>query len=205
MSNPEQMQQIDPAAQDQQQQAAPAEQNQDADQQQQQQQDVPADQKQDQQQEEKPVEYSDFAIPDGMEVNKEMLDAFVPLAKDMKLTQEQAQKLVDLQVARAKQQVEAFEAQKSEWERQSKTDTEIGGVKFDENLALARKMIHQHGSDALRSMLDSSGLGNHPEVIRMLVKIGKQMTEDKPPMTEKNTGESIQTRISNLYSNSNMK
>jgi len=44
-----------------------------------------------------PDVYADFKVPEGMEVDKSLLNEALPVFKEMKLSQEEAQKLVDLQ------------------------------------------------------------------------------------------------------------
>ena len=40
------------------------------------------------------------------------------------------------------------------------------------------KAIETFGTPELRSLLDSTGMGNHPEVVRLALKIGKAISED---------------------------
>ena len=44
-----------------------------------------------------PEKYEDFKLPEGMEVNTDLLDKATPVFKELNLTQDQAQKMVDLQ------------------------------------------------------------------------------------------------------------
>jgi len=97
--------------------------------------------------------------------------------KELGLTQEQAQKLVDFQASMLRQQQEQFAEQVSNWAAEAKADNEIGGKSFDDNLSLARKGLEYVGTPELREALDSTGMGNHPEVIRAFYRIGKQLGE----------------------------
>ena len=47
-----------------------------------------------------------------------------------------------------------------------------------ENLAIARKAIDL-GPPELKELLNSSGLGNHPEVVKLAYKVGKAISEDR--------------------------
>lgn len=60
---------------------------------------------------------------------------------------------------------------------QSKTDKDFGGDAFDANLGVARKAIETFGSKELTELLDASGFGNHPAVIRAFWKAGKAISE----------------------------
>ena len=46
------------------------------------------------------------------------------------------------------------------------------GTAYDERIAVARNAIREFGTPALAEILNSSGLGNHPEVVRAFVKAG---------------------------------
>ena len=130
-----------------------------------------------------PEEYKDFDIHEGMELDKASMEKFKPLAKDFNLSQEQAQKLVSFQSDMVKDAAETQEKNwntlQDEWIADSKSDKEIGGNKFDENLKHASLTVEKFGTPELRAMLDRTGAGNHVEVIRIFSKIGKLMSEDK--------------------------
>lgn len=129
----------------------------------------------------------EFTMPDGIEMDSEMLAEFEPIAKELGLSQEKAQKLVDIQIkslqklqaAHEIQQEEAFKEMTTQWATAAKADSEYGGAKFNENLSVAQKALKQFASEGLIEYLNSSGLGNHPEVIRTFVKVGKAISEDK--------------------------
>jgi hypothetical protein len=55
----------------------------------------------------------------------------------------------------------------------------IGGDKLAENLGIARKALDQFGTPELKDVLNMTGFGNHPAVIRAFYKIGKAISEDK--------------------------
>lgn len=121
----------------------------------------------------------EFKAPEGKEYDTQLIGSFSEAAKDANLTQDAAQKLLDkvapaLQ-ARTEEQVKAVHQQ---WTEASTADKEFGGEKLKENLGIARKALEQFGSKELRTFLEESGLGSHPEVIRMLYRAGKAISED---------------------------
>lgn len=129
-----------------------------------------------------PDSYADFTSPAGIELDTEVLDSFKVTAKELNLPQEAAQRIIDLGATLIQKAGEAntamiAEAQKA-WVDASKADPEFGGDKLNESLALSRKGLEAVGTPALKELLDQSGLGNHPEVIRAFVKIGKLHSED---------------------------
>ena len=102
----------------------------------------------------------------------------------MPFTKDMAQKLVDLEQQRlgrfAEQQREAFTEQVRSWETAVRADKEIGGDKFDENLVIAEQALAKLGTPALTEMLEQTGLGSHPEIVRLFVKLGPLVREDNP-------------------------
>ena len=151
-----------------------------------------------------PDTYADFAMPEGVELDSALLAEATPLFKDLGLNQEQAQKLVDFQAKQVKasseSQVDAFNQLMNDWQDQSKNDKEFGGDKFEENVGIARSAIDKFGTPELKQLLEEHGVGNHPEVIRFMVKVGKLTAEDVPGGTTTATSVA-QDRVSLLYPN----
>lgn len=121
----------------------------------------------------------EFKAPEGMELDAASVDDFRAVAAELKLSPEAAQKVVDIAIKREQARAEAFATQVQAWGDEVRADKDIGGAKLDENLGVARKAIDQFGSPELKSLLDSTGMGNHPEVVRMMVRIGRAISEDK--------------------------
>jgi len=63
------------------------------------------------------------------------------------------------------------------WLEQAKADKEIGGDKFDQNVAKAIEVINKLGTDDLRQQLDLAGIGNHPDFLRLLVRAHKGLQQ----------------------------
>lgn len=149
-----------------------------------------------------PDTYADFVMPEGVELDSAMLTEATPLFKELGLNQEQAQKLVDFQAKQAKasseSQVDAFNQLMNDWKDQAKNDKEFGGDKFEENVGIARSAIDKFGTPGLKQLLEEHGVGNHPEVIRFMVKVGKLTAEDVPGATTTPTSKA-QDRVSILY------
>lgn len=124
----------------------------------------------------------DVKLPDGMQIDAKALEAYTPLFKEIGVTADGAQKLVDAQLKLAndaqKANDEAFAAQIEGWGKASREDKEFGGSAFDTNIVVAQRALAKFGSPELKELLDGTGLGNHPEVLRAFVKIGKLIGED---------------------------
>lgn len=119
----------------------------------------------------------EFEIPQGIEVDQARLDQFKGLAKELGLTADAAKKVVAMEVARVQQAAEQHLKTITGWADAVKSDKEIGGDKLAENLATARKAIDL-GPPELKELLNSTGLGNHPAVVKWALAVGKKLSED---------------------------
>ncbi|WP_442801396.1 peptidase [Serratia rubidaea] len=130
--------------------------------------------------EDKPAapEKYEFSAPEGQELDANALSVFEPIAKELGLSQEQAQKLVDIYPQLQQQQADAWSKQVADWGEQVKADKEIGGDNFNASVGAAQRALDQFGNPELREYLEASGLGNHPALVRFCAKVGKSMAED---------------------------
>lgn len=135
-----------------------------------------------QKQEGAPEKY-EFKPAEGQELDTSALEQFEPIARELNLTNEQAQKMVDLYGTKImpmvqQQQAEAWQKQTEGWAETVKADKEIGGDKLTANLSAAQRALDQFGTPELKEYLNATGLGNHPDLVKTFVKIGKAMSED---------------------------
>ncbi|PIK76377.1 peptidase [Pseudomonas sp. 382] len=134
-----------------------------------------------------PEAYAFSSLPEGYSISEEQLAAFSPVLKELGLTQEQADKLVAFDAQRSlaaqeasqQQAVEFRNKQVGEWETALRSDAVFGGANFDANVAVAQQFLTDFGSPELSAFLAESGLGSHPEVVRMFHKAGKELGEGK--------------------------
>lgn len=119
----------------------------------------------------------EFKAPEGMELDKDSLAEFTTIAKELKLPADQAQKVVDIAVKREVARAEAHARQISDWADAVKADKELGGDKLPQTLAITKKALDL-GPPELKELLNSSGLGNHPAVVKWAYAVGKALSED---------------------------
>ena len=150
----------------------------------------------------------EFKAPEGKEFDAEIIGNFSEIAKELNLTQDAAQKLVESMGPKiAERQLAQVEAIRNEWAQQSQVDKEFGGDKLQENMAVAKKALDSFGTPELRTLLVQSGLGNNPEVIRFMYRAGKAISEDtfvgsSPGAGGKPTGpQDFNAKAAALYSN----
>ncbi len=120
----------------------------------------------------------EFDMPEGVTIDTAAADELASVAKELKLSKEEAQKVADVGVKMAQRQMEAHQKLVSSWIESVKTDKEIGGDALNENLSTARKAIDAFGSPELKELFNQWGIGNHPEVVKFAVKVGKAISDD---------------------------
>jgi len=123
------------------------------------------------------VDY-DFTLPEGFTANEELAGDLKALAKENGLSKEVTQKFADLGVKMQQQQAEAWQTQVDQWAEQVKADKQIGGEKFDENISLAKQALEKFGGQELKDLLQSTGFGNHPAIVKAFYNIGKSVSND---------------------------
>lgn len=149
----------------------------------------------------------EFKAPDGVTFDAEVIGELSGIAKEAGLTQEQASKFADLGVKLTQklqtQQVEALVKMDQEWIAETTADAEIGGTKLEESRALSKKAIDEIGTPKLAELLEKSRLGNHPEVIRILAKVGRMVSQDNKLVTGMAPTKSFATTAQRMYPNMN--
>lgn len=142
------------------------------------------------------VEYA-FEAPDGVDLDQAQVDAFKALAKKYQLPADGAKAIADIAIQAEVARREAFAKTVEGWGQEVAKDPELGKA---ENQAAMRKVIDTFGTPELKAMLNSSGLGNHPELARFAYKISKAISEDA--VHGKASGEAPKDAAAILYGNS---
>lgn len=144
----------------------------------------------------------EFKAAEGVAFDDAVIGTFSEVAKELNLSQDAAQKVLDKMapVLQARQ-LEQIGAVRTGWAESAKTDKEFGGDKLTENLAVAKKALDAFGSPELKTLLNKSGLGDNPEIIRAFYRAGKAISQDRfvpgqAPSPSKD--------VRSLYPNSNM-
>lgn len=137
----------------------------------------------------KAPEKYDFALPKDSLLSQARVDKIAAYAKEQGLSQEQAQAIVN----RESEAVSEYQSGMSESHKQGgpewtkridayesaiATDKEIGGAAAKESAELAKRVIGRFATEELKTQLDATGFGSHPELVRLFVRIGKTMSED---------------------------
>lgn len=127
--------------------------------------------------------------PDGFEaIDTEVLAEAEPVLKELNLTNDQANKLMPIAGQLVKKTLERAEAaitnraveNRKAWNDAFEADEEIGGANKDATIAAAARAFDHYGikkGEGVRQLLDESGLGNHPDMIRFVARVGRDLEE----------------------------
>ena len=130
-----------------------------------------------------PPSYGEFKLPEGVTVDADSLRPATELFAETGLSQDQAQKFIDLAMARetaaAHKSVQAFVDLQNQWVSEIKADPDIGGDRLKSSLASANRAIDRLNVPGLREALNFTGAGNHPAIVKAFVRLGQMIAEDR--------------------------
>lgn len=127
------------------------------------------------------TEYAEFDLPPNFNANEGLMQEFKGLAAQYGLSQDAAQSLLNLQVKSNEYLLEQMQAQRQAWVKELNNDRSYGGRNFHETVQDALKTLHTFDPEArLSTMLEQTGFGDNPDVIRFLANIARaHLKEDK--------------------------
>lgn len=121
-----------------------------------------------------------FDVPETMNLPDSAIAALTEAAQSQGVTGEQAQALLDALAPKLSEaNASVVEATKQEWAQAVANDAELGGDKLNENMAIADKAVETFGDEGLRELLNDGDLplGKEPRLFRMLVRVGRAISE----------------------------
>jgi hypothetical protein len=150
-------------------------------------------------------------MPQGVELNADLLEAISPIFKKHGLTQEAASELVKTHAdalakaetaGEAKREADFKEFMKTTVTNYQATLRKEWGAETDAKLAIAQAGMAKVVSPAMKAVLDDTGLGSHPEFAKAFYQVGLMSREDTPPsvVTPPGSGKSA---AQVLYGNTN--
>jgi len=125
-------------------------------------------------------------LPEGMEIDKALVDGYAAKAKELGLNSEQAsgqlkwyaEETAKAIEAQAEQQKQAEEQRDEAWLNEIKGNPDFGGEKLNATKTAAQRAIKAYGGDSLRDALVESGMANNPALVFAFARIGQAMGED---------------------------
>lgn len=151
-----------------------------------------------------PIKY-EFKIPEGLpqdlKFDEAKLTTFNEIGNKLKLAPEAAQELFDFHASEMKSVVESITKAVTDnnvkayndliggWKTELSADPELSGANADKAHEILGKVLDSYGSKEARDAFDLTGAGWNPAIVRMMVKMGKALTEGGPGPQGKPVGQ----------------
>lgn len=114
-------------------------------------------------------------------LSPEEVSAFIEFARSAGYTPEQAQAQLDYNTAQSEKFWANHSAQVEEWLTDAKSDPDLAGrdgAQWGATEARVQKVMARFGNDEMRTLLDVTGLGNHPAFVKFVNSVGQTMSEE---------------------------
>ena len=119
----------------------------------------------------------EFDLPEDLEIDPAVNTELQAALKEAKLPPDQAKKLVNLHVKTVRAQQEAFDRTLQSWSDETMTALGDTAPEVFGHAKAALERFDKQGK--IRELLNSSGLGNRVEFVRLFEQIGRQLASRK--------------------------
>lgn len=124
-------------------------------------------------------------LPEGSLLPASEIETVAAYAKARGLSNEAAQEVLaqrhDAVKAFHESAMQKFSERATQWVNEAKADKSLAGEQgqeFDANVGLAKRALNHFFGKELDAVLNETGYGNHPAILRGFLKIAKAMGED---------------------------
>jgi hypothetical protein len=167
--------------------------------------------------------YDPFKLPENTQLDEAKVKEFTNLLSKLEiegktphdLVQKFGQEAVDFHINEIKRTINdvekfyqtSWDKQKTDWKDDFLKDPNIGGNRFQTTVDSAINFIRTHGGTPeeqteFRNLMETSGLGNHKAVIRLLANADKAMSEGKPLAATAPVVQQAKSKTETLYGKS---
>lgn len=130
-----------------------------------------------------PASY-EITLPEGVTADEDTLNAFRTEAAALRLPPEGAQKLADIGMSLLQKQqtaaLESFNSQIEAWKSEVRALPEFQGDLSQQSWNTLARMMDEHGSPELRAMLNATGAGHSPHLVKFVLSMAKLTSEPAP-------------------------
>lgn len=137
-------------------------------------------------------DYSEIKLPEGMELDQDLVQDFEPVAKKLNLSNKSANELMNLAVKLSNKNLSVVQeaikqsqiAEMNSYEKLLAEDKELNvndNAKYHQYLDVANKGIEAVATDGFKKFIKDKGLTYHPEFIKVFHKIGKLCQDAQIP------------------------
>ena len=116
----------------------------------------------------------------GTEPGDNRLDFFKDAVHKIGLTQDQATNMLQLYAAVENEQSKASDRANADFAVESQIELKREwGVDYDSKIDMAQRAFAQFATPEFSKIMDETGIGNHPELLKAFSKVGEAMGDDK--------------------------
>ena len=116
----------------------------------------------------------------GTEPGDNRLDFFKDAVHKIGLTQDQATNMLQLYAAVENEQSKASDKANADFAVESQIELKREwGVDYDSKIDMAQRAFAQFATPEFSKIMDETGIGNHPELLKAFSKVGEAMGDDK--------------------------
>ena len=123
--------------------------------------------------------YAELTLPEALQGNDENFASFKKLAATLQLPTETVRKLVEWEASATTDMAKRTAQERADilqkWTDQTK---EMLGPEYQRELTRALQAADRFGGPELRELLEVTGLGSHPVVVKTFHQISQQISED---------------------------
>lgn len=123
--------------------------------------------------------YAALVLPENSSISANSLDEFKQQAAAIHLPLPALEKWIELENNRLQQEADKQQQAKQKQIREWAQETQkMYGKTWQEEVSRAVRAADEFGGKELRQLLEETGLGNHPAMVRAFAVVGKRMMED---------------------------
>lgn len=137
-------------------------------------------------------DFSETKLPDGMNLDQELLGEFEPIAKKLNLSNKSANELMGLAVKLSQKNLSVVQdainqaqiAEKNSYMQLLDNDAELNAknpAQYEPYLNVAIQGLNAVATKGFKEFISEKGLTHHPEFIKVFHNIGKLCQESKIP------------------------
>ena len=122
--------------------------------------------------------YAEIGVAENSPLGAAEVANFKQMAAAVKLPAEALQQWLSYEENRLQQTAQRTREEQAHWARQTQA---LFGSKWQEEISKAVRAANAFGGEELRQLLEKTGLGNHPVIVRTFYAVAQRMSEDVSP------------------------
>ena len=118
-------------------------------------------------------------MPEGFELNKTVSEAYAEVARELDLSQDEAQSVLSKVIpVMHQQELEQMATMECELRKLAEKDDRLAGDDFDKKVGEAMRVIQAFDKNGLHDLLKTAPIGSHPDLLAMAYTFAQFVSED---------------------------